>query len=208
MSSTREVEAVVEGFIEELADIALLPEGDDDRNQTWDLEDTELEENLRRVLIENQGRVSSELLYQPSDRNAGTQSPGALPLALMTREKILEELQGILNRARNIEPTERARTEDIIRQAAVRYVSLCDVQVISSSSLGPYTLLYLVFTSIRLCTPRPLGHFHQLHKIWKRVPGRKRENCSRLQIQLKKTSKALLRGTVTQSVWTLLLKNG
>ncbi len=120
VSSTREVEAVVEAFIEELADIALL-EGDD-RNQTWDLEDTELEENLRRVLIENQGLVSSDLLYHPSDRNAGTQLPGAFPLALMTRERILAELQEIRNRARDIEPTERARTEDIIRQAALRYV--------------------------------------------------------------------------------------
>lgn len=129
MSSTQEVEAVVEAFIEELADIA-LPEGDD-RNRAWDLEDTELVENLRRVLIENQGLVLSELLYHSSDENVGTRSPGAIPLALMTRETTLAELQGIRNRTRNVEPTERACTEEIIRQAAVRYVSLCDVQVIS-----------------------------------------------------------------------------
>jgi hypothetical protein len=55
VSSIRELEAVVEAFIEELADIA-LPKSDDD-NLTSDLEDTEMEENMKRVLFGNQSQV-------------------------------------------------------------------------------------------------------------------------------------------------------
>lgn len=112
---------MIEAFIEELADIA-LPEADDN-DPTSESEDSEMEANLRRVLSQNQGGLFSEWVYHLSDKNVDLRPPGALPLVLMTQDDILAELQEIRNRTRNVEATERARTEAVIQQAAARYVA-------------------------------------------------------------------------------------
>lgn len=111
---------MVEAFIQELADIT-LPEGEDNVPTS---EDAKMEENVRRVLNENQGLVScTEPIYHSSDKNIGLRPHGALPLVVMTPDDILAELKGIRYRSRNAEATERIQTEDFIRQIAARYVA-------------------------------------------------------------------------------------
>lgn len=66
VSCIREVEAVVEAFIEELEEIP-LPEADSN-SPTLILEDFEMEESLRRVLKDNQGLVLLEWMYDFSDK--------------------------------------------------------------------------------------------------------------------------------------------
>ena len=197
-SCVREVEAVVEAFIQELAEIT-LPEGEDNV-PTSDLEVAEMEENLRRVLNENQGLVSFiEPICRSSDKSAGLRPHGALPLVVMTPDDILAELQVIRNRSRNAETTERVQTEDFIRQIAARYVASSLSPCFHSflSILGPYIPLYLIFMSIHLCTLRLLLRFHQQLKTWNHVSGRQRENCKESQIQSKKNSKIVLQRIAT-----------